>query len=150
MRFRTRIPALLIAALVVACGQDDGSEKGSPEDASHEDALRVDDSPDGDTCDDPRHFNDYKVMDDFCWAPPEHYCAQGGGAAITTACDPESGVCCRYASTCIPCGFIDCTLCTNGNHRPDCPAVCDGAHSSDPVACRQPDPKLTICYDDVR
>jgi hypothetical protein len=103
-------------------------------------------TPGDEECDE-RHFGDYKTPDDFCWAPPSHYCAQGAGGARTEACDPETGVCCTYGTTCIPCGFVDCTHCLNRPDRPaDCPDLCFGAHSSDPKACKQPDRDLVICY----
>lgn len=98
---------------------------------------------------DERQFNDRKKVDDLCWDPPRHYCAQGGGQRLTDACDPVSGICCTYATTCIPCDFVDCSSCIGQTHpSPNCPAACAGAHSSDPEACKQPDPDQVICYED--
>jgi hypothetical protein len=102
--------------------------------------------PGDEECDE-RRFNDRKKPDDFCWAPPSNYCAQGAGAAGTEACDPETGICCTYGTTCIPCGFVDCTHCRTNRDRPaDCPDLCFGPHSSDPKACKQPDMDLVVCY----
>lgn len=37
-------------------------------------------------CQDERQFNDQKVVEDRCWAPPERYCAQGASLMQTKAC----------------------------------------------------------------
>ena len=98
---------------------------------------------------DRRQFDDRKEADDFCWAPPHNYCSQGASGAITEACDPTKGICCTYVSTCIPCDFVNCNKCTGQREPgPDCPEACSGAHSSDPEACKQPDPDQIICYEE--
>ena len=152
----TRVVVLALAAAIVgACDKasdEAGDEAGDEANAGPRDEAAVGAgdkaavAPGDEECDE-RHFGDYKTADDFCWDPPSHYCAQGGGGAISHACDPATGICCSYSSTCIPCGFVNCTTCIGQpNPRADCPAVCFGPHSWDPVACKHPDMKRTICY----
>ena len=156
-RATTVVMLALVATSVGACNTT-GNEEDTTVDPGDNVAVEPDNEavadpgnkaavePGDEECDE-RHFGDYKKRDDFCWDPPSHYCAQGGGGAITYACDPVTGICCGYSSTCIPCGFVNCATCTNQpNPRADCPDVCFGPIVRDPVACRQPDMKLTICY----
>jgi hypothetical protein len=100
-----------------------------------------------DECKDPRQFGDGKNGDDKCWSPPDHYCAQGADNALTTACDADGQICCDYPTTCIPCGFVNCDGCLEGNAAERCPEACAAAHSSDLKACRMPDKELVICQD---
>ena len=133
-----------------ACGKaSTGADQIATAEAGTADGADGVDDDAGDAECDRRQFGDGKQADDFCWDPPRNYCAQGAGGARTEACDPDGGICCTYGTTCIPCGFIDCTHCLNRPDRPaDCPDLCFGAHSSDPEACRQPDRDLIICYEE--
>lgn len=68
-------------------------------------------------CADVRHFGDGLQVGDTCWDPPRLYCAQGGSTVQVFACDPAFDLCCTFATTCVPCGWIDCT-------KPGAPSRC--------------------------
>ncbi|GMV42435.1 MAG: hypothetical protein AMXMBFR64_41510 [Myxococcales bacterium] len=57
---------------------------------------------------DSADFPDSPTGDPECWAPPESWCAYGGGGAVTPACAPDGSACCSFGSTCIPCGWVNC------------------------------------------
>jgi hypothetical protein len=93
-------------------------------------------------CASPRRIGDGLVGGDTCWAPPEHYCSQGGGQLLTVGCAPDGSFCCLYSSTCLPCGFVTCNGCRAPNIRPGlaCPEACKGEMLADSESqqCRSP------------
>jgi|GEM_PF-3359431 len=126
----------------ISCADSPKCEPGGATDCAETKA----DETSGDTsaCADERRFGDYKEYDDYCWNPPEKYCAQGAGMAITPACNPEGTLCCEFGSTCIPCGWSTC------NNNPT--AACQ-LFPTDLATCQsaavKPDMDVTICYDGV-
>jgi len=60
-------------------------------------------------CADPRYPHDRKVIGDYCWSPPEHYCSMGcPDLEDFKACNPDGTVCCRF-NCCAPCGWTACS-----------------------------------------
>lgn len=96
-----------------------------------------------------RRFGDGLLGGDFCWAPPRHYCAQGGGASLTVGCASDGSGCCRYGSTCQPCGFVDCTYCRDPNTPAgrDCPPACSAPIVDDPALCQNGAMKSVVCFE---
>ena len=93
-------------------------------------------------CLEERQAGDGGQANDFCWSPPEHWCASGMGGALTLACDADRSLCCSFPTTCIPCGWTSCW-------ESPTPAFC-GTAEPDAGRCAAlgpiPDPE-PICVD---
>lgn len=59
-------------------------------------------------CADPKWFGDGRQTSDYCWNPPNKWCAGGAGGAVTPACSADGEQCCVFSSTCIRCGWDAC------------------------------------------
>lgn len=75
-------------------------------------------------CLEQRAFNDRLQPNDLCWDPPQNYCASGGSTILTKGCAPDFGICCQFATSCIPCGWVTCWQLADGTtDPPDCADV---------------------------
>lgn len=100
--------------------------------------------------------------EDSCFDPPKHYCSAGGGAAFTNFCSPDFATCCLYPTTCGPCGWIECSYCTDDDENV---VACPGEHHlgsdespecqtappsvPDDPACPVIDSSVPVCLDDL-
>jgi hypothetical protein len=141
--------AILLAA--VACGASESST--APEQDARSDApsdAALDTSGDGTTdtsdaaCHQLGYLGDEKYGSDSCWAPPEHYCSAVAAAGVTRACAPDGSYCCRYSTTCVACGLVECHCGDTGCTVPNCDTIPD---STDPSKCPLPDATRPICLD---
>lgn len=121
---------------------------GSPGDVADTDAKDtatddVEADTGADVCQDLRQFGDQKQVNDRCWDPPAHYCADGGSTVVVRACKPDYSVCCTFATTCAACGWLECIA------TPD--PRCDTAPLDTEecaLAAIRPDEAATFCYDE--
>ena len=86
-------------------------------------------------------FGDGSRPGDRCWAPPEHYCADGETSVVTRACSPSGSLCCLFAGSCIPCGWeacVPCRITDGGGTRCSVDPSCTDMDVQ-PAACESPD-----------
>ena len=100
------------------------------------------------TCKDPHQFNDFKVKDNGCWGPPLDYCSHGCSSAVTKACNPQTGTCCDFGCTCVPCGWTNCTYPKDGAATPGCEKQSAGPTAE--CLAAKPDEKLVLCWDGLK
>ena len=100
------------------------------------------DSDSSDTCGDSHVPGDNKVKKNVCWQPPFAYCAQIKSWTQTLGCNPASDECCLFATSCIPCGWSDCSASPWLDE-------CGLAGTSSDCALFLPDLTGTICWDDA-
>lgn len=107
-------------------------------------------------CKDIRKRGDMKILQDWCWDPPAHYCSGPEAQAFFFGCKPDFSVCCAFPTSCSPCGWVLCPYVPPGGSLPanapvGCPTDWTGWKTLSMLGCApyMPPDDQEFCWDGV-